>query len=260
LPFSKELYNLRKYNFLIRQLVNRDFKKKYKRSVLGVLWSFLNPLLLMMIQYFVFSNIFRNSIPFFAAYLTIGTVTFNFFSEACVMVLTSIVENSRLITKVYLPKYIYPFIKIISSVINLSIAMIPLAVVCFASGVSFHTTTLLSLYFFVCLIIFSFGVGLLLATFMVFFRDTKFLWGIVNRMWMYMTPIFYPENILANKFKFVLLMNPLHHFLKNIRLCIIDGIFPPAAEYFNCLAFAVGMFLIGMFIFIKNQNKFILYL
>lgn len=254
------LYSLRKYNFLIRQLVNRDFKKKYKRSVLGILWSFLNPLLLMMIQYFVFSNIFRNSIPYFAAYLTIGTVAFNFFSEASGMVLTSIIENSRLITKVYLPKYIYPFIKILSSIINLSISLIPLSLVCMASGVSFHKTTLLSLYFWICLIIFSFGIGLVLSTFMVFFRDTQFLWGIFNRMWMYMTPIFYPENILADKYKFVLLMNPLFHFLKNIRLCIIEGVFPQPMEYVYCLLFAFGSLAVGLFIFLKNQDKFILYL
>lgn len=254
------MYSLRKYNFLIRQLVNRDFKKKYKRSVLGILWSFLNPLLLMMIQYFVFSNIFRNSIPYFAAYLTIGTVTFNFFSEACMMVLTSIIDNAGLITKVYLPKYIYPFIKIISSVINLSISMLPLALVCIASGVSFHKTTLLSLYFFICLVISTFGVGIILATFMVFFRDIQFLWGIFNIMWMYMTPIFYPENILSDKFKFILIINPLYHFLKNIRLCIIDGGWPPIPEYFHCFIFSAGMLAIGLRIFLKNQDKFILYL
>ena len=254
------LHSLRKYNFLIRQLVSKDFKKKYKRSVLGILWSFLNPLFLMTIQHFVFSNIFRSSIHYFAAYLTIGTITFNFFTESCGMILTSITENAGLITKVYLPKYIYPLIKILSSVINLSISMIPLAFVCFMTGVTFHKTTLLSLYFFGCLIIFSFAIGLILATFMVFFRDTQFLWGIFNRMWMYMTPIFYPENILNDKVKLVLSFNPLYHFLKNIRSCIIYGEFPPPMAYLQCLGFALISLAVGLFIFEKNQNKFVLYL
>lgn len=253
-------YSLRRYSFLIRQLVNMDFKKKYKRSILGVLWSFLNPLLLMTIQHFVFSNIFRSSILYFAAYLIIGSISFNFFSEATGVILTSITGNSRLITKVYLPKYIYPLIKIISSVINLAISMIPLALVCFMTGVGFHKTTLLSLYFWMCLIIFSFSIGLILATLMVFFRDTQFLWHIFTMMWMYMTPIFYPENILPEKYKIVLLLNPLYHFLKNIRLCILYGEFPPLVAYGQCLGFSLLALAIGSFIFAKNQDRFILYL
>lgn len=118
-----------KYRFLIRQLVVRDFKTKYKRSVLGVFWSFLNPLLTMCVQYFVFSMIFKSDIPYYAVYLLIGIVTFNFFSEACGMALSSIVGNAPLITKVYMPKYIYPLTRVMSSIINLGISLIPLFLV-----------------------------------------------------------------------------------------------------------------------------------
>ena len=138
--------------------------------------------------------------------------------------------------------------------------MIPLALVCTATRVGFHKTTLISIYFWICLIIFSYAVGLVLATFMVFFRDTQFLWGIFSMMWMYVTPIFYPEEILSDKFKFVLLFNPLYHFLKNIRLCILYGVFPPTIAYFQCLGFSLLALAIGLFIFAKNEDKFILYL
>lgn len=249
-----------RYWFLIKQLVGRDFKTKYKRSVLGVFWSFLNPLLMMTVQYFVFSTLFKSDIPNFAAYLIIGTVMFNFFSESCSMTLVSILGNAGLITKVYMPKYIYPLTRTISSVVNLGISLIPLMLVCLFTGVHMTKAAILSLFFFVCLIIFCLGLGMLLATSMVFFRDTQFLWGVCTMMWMYATPIFYPESILPPNLKFVHQLNPLYHFLRNARICILDGISPEPIVYAQCLLIALGMLMIGAAIFYKNQDKFILYL
>lgn len=251
---------VQKYRFLIRQLVSRDFKTKYKRSILGVFWSFLNPLMTMMVQYFVFSTIFKNDVPYFAAYLIVGTVMFNFFSEACGMTLTSILGNASLITKVYMPKYIYPLTRTLSSAVNLSISLLPALIVCLATGVRLQKSVVLSLYFFACVIVFSLGLGMLLATSMVFFRDTQFLWGVLNMMWMYATPIFYPETILPDNLKFVLQINPLYHFLKSIRMCILDGLSPEPAVYVQCLMIALGMLLAGAFVFYREQNKFALYL
>lgn len=258
--FVNALVAVSKYRFLIRQLVARDFKIKYKRSILGVFWSFLNPLLTMLVQYVVFSTIFRNDVPNFAAYLIIGTVMFNFFGEACGMTLTSILGNASLITKVYIPKYIYPLTRTMSSAVNLSISLIPMVIVCLVTGVTFQKSAVLALYFFICLIIFSLGFGMLLATSMVFFRDTQFLWSVLNMMWMYATPIFYPETILPDNLKIVLQINPLYYFLKSARMCILDGLSPEPAAYFQCLMIALGMLLLGAFVFYRNQDKFVLYL
>ena len=249
-----------KYRFLIRQLIARDFKTKYKRSILGIFWSFLNPLLTMLVQYVVFSTIFKNDILNFAAYLIIGTVMFNFFGEACGMTLTSILGNASLITKVYMPKYIYPLTRTMSSAVNLSISLLPLLIVCLVTGVNFQKSAVLALYFFACLIIFSLGFGMLLATSMVFFRDTQFLWSVLNMMWMYATPIFYPETILPDNLKIVLQVNPLYHFLKSARMCILDGLSPEPTVYFQCLMMALGMLLLGAFVFYRKQDKFVLYL
>ncbi len=251
---------VQKYRFLIRQLVGRDFKTKYKRSVLGVFWSFLNPLLTMLVQYFVFSTIFKSDIPFFAAYLIIGTVMFNFFSEACGMSLTSILGNAGLITKVYMPKYIYPLTRVMSSMMNLGISLIPLVIVCAATGVRFHKSAILALFFLICLVIFCLGLGLLLSTSMVFFRDTQFLWSVFSMMWMYATPIFYPETIIPEDLRFVLALNPLYHYLKNARLCILDGISPEPAVYVQCILIALGALFVGALVFRKNQDEFVLYL
>ena len=251
---------VRKYRFLIRQLVARDFRTKYKRSILGMFWSFLNPLLMMLVQYFVFSTIFKSDVPNFAAYLIIGTVMFNFFNEACGMALGSIVGNASLITKVYMPKYIYPLTRVMSSMVNLVISLIPLLIVCVITGVEFHKSALLAFFFLICLTVFSLGLGLLLSAAMVFFRDTQFLWGVLSMMWMYATPIFYPETILPEEFKFILQVNPLYHFLKNTRLCILSGISPEPVVYVQCLLLALGALLIGALVFRKAQDRFVLYL
>lgn len=251
---------VQKYRFLIHQLVARDFKTKYKRSILGVFWSLLNPLLTMCVQYFVFSTIFKNDVQNFAVYLLIGVVMFNFFSEACGMSLTSILGNSGLITKVYMPKYIYPLTRVMSSMVNLGISLIPLIIMCLATGIHFRKSAVLTLYFMMCLVIFCLGLGLFLSTSMVFFRDTQFLWGVLSMMWMYATPIFYPETILPNEFKFILTINPLYYFLKNSRICILDGISPEPFAYFQCFMIALGMLLVGALVFQKNQDKFVLYL
>lgn len=251
---------VKKYRFLIHQLVGRDFKTKYKRSVLGMFWSFLNPLLTMLVQYFVFSTIFKNDVPNFAAYLIIGTVMFNFFSEACGMALSSIIGNAGLITKVYMPKYIYPLTRVMSSVVNLIVSLIPLLIVCVLTGVEFHKSAVLALYFLVCLMIFSLGLGLLLSASMVFFRDTQFLWGVFSMMWMYATPIFYPESIIPAEMKFIHTLNPLYHFLKNARMCILNGLSPEPVIYVQCFLMAMGMLAVGALVFRKSQDRFVLYL
>lgn len=254
------LIAVKKYRFLIRQLVSRDFKTKYKRSVLGMFWSFLNPLLTMLVQYFVFSTIFKSDIPNFAAYLIIGTVMFNFFNEACGMALSSIIGNAGLITKVYMPKYIYPLTRVMSSVVNLVISLIPMLIVCVITGVHFQKSAVLALYFLICLMIFSLGLGLLLAASMVFFRDTQFLWGVFSMIWMYATPIFYPETIIPANMKFIHTLNPLYHFLKNARVCILDGLSPEPVIYVQCFLIAVAMLAVGALVFRKSQDRFVLYL
>lgn len=253
-------FAIQHYKFLIRQLVARDFKTKYKRSVLGMFWSFLNPLLMMSVQYFIFSTIFESDIPNYAAYLLIGIVCFNFFSEACNMSLYSILGNAALITKVYIPKYIYPVTRVLSSVVNLGISLIPLIIVCVLTGVEFHLSALLSVAFLVCLVLFSLGVGLLLSAAMVFFRDTQFLWSVFSMVWMYATAIFYPESILPEQFRFVLDINPLYHIIRSIRICILNGISPEPAAYATCFCTALAMLILGAFVFKKTQDKFVFYL
>lgn len=247
-----------RYKFLIKQLVLRDFKTKYKRSVLGILWSFLNPLLTMTVQYIVFSTIFRSDIPNFALYLLTGIVCFNFFSEASSMALMSIVGNAPLITKVYVPKYIYPLSRVLSSSINLLFSLIPLLAVMLITGAPLRPALLLLPFGLICLFLFSLGIGLLLSTAMVFFRDTQFLWGVVSMLWMYLSPIIYPESIIPVKFLTSYKCNPLYHIIRFIRIILMDGISPEPKAYGLCIIASAVPLIIGAVVFKKNQDKFVL--
>ncbi|MCD7999269.1 MAG: ABC transporter permease [Clostridiales bacterium] len=249
-----------RYKFLIKQLVARDFKIKYKRSILGYLWSFLNPLLTMVVQYIVFSTIFRSDIKNFPVYLLSGVVFFSFFTEAVSQGLTSIVGNASLITKVYVPKYIYPVTKVISSSINLFISLIPLLLLAIFTGAPINQTVILLVVPIACMLIFCMGLSLLLSSAMVFFRDTQYLWNVISLAWMYATPLFYPESILPDNFKVILKINPIYYIVSFVRSILIDGISPEPIKYIYCIAFSLGMLLIGSLAFKRNQNKFVLYI
>ncbi len=251
---------LYRYNFLISQLVIRDFKSKYKRSILGVFWSFLNPLMTMTVQFLVFSTFFRADTQNYPVYLLSGVVCFSFFSECTAMCLTSISGNARLITKVYIPKYIFPLARTISSSINLAISLVPLFLASLVLNVVIRPQAILFFYFLICLIIFSLGIGLFLSALMVFFRDIQFLWSVLTQIWMYATPIFYPAEIIPEEYKFIVRLNPLYHFIGNARTCLINGISPEPRAYIFCLIFALGSLLIGAITFKKTQDRFALYL
>ena len=249
-----------RYQFLIKQLVGRDFKTKYKRSVLGMAWSFLNPLLTMCVQYVVFSTLFKSDIPNYSVYLLTGIVFMNFFSEAVSMGMTSITGNAALIKKVYMPKYIYPVSRVISSLVNFMIALIPLLLVMLLNGLWPRPALLLLVFDILCLLGFVTGMGLLLTTAMTFFQDTQFLWGVVSMMWMYLTPVFYPETIIPAKLLTLYHMNPMYQYITFARICIIDGVSPAPMAYLWCIISSVVVLALGVFVFKKNQDKFVLYL
>ncbi len=252
------IHSLSKYRFLVKQLVSRDFKTKYKRSVLGVLWSFLNPLLTMGIQFVVFSTLFKSDINNFVVYLLSGIICFNFFSETANMCLMSIIGNATLINKVYVPKYIYPLSRSLSSGINLLLSLIPLLLMLLITRTPITPAILLLPFALLMLFLFSYGVGLILATLMVFFRDTQFLWNIFSMLLMYLTPIFYPETIIPAQFLTLYRLNPLYQIITFVRSILIDGISPGPMAYLGCILVAVIPLGLGILIFKKNEDKFVL--
>lgn len=249
-----------KYHFLIKQLVGRDFKTKYKRSVLGYLWSFLNPLMTSLVQYLVFSTVFKADIDHFPAYLMTGTIFFGFFNEAVGQGMTAIVGNAALITKVYVPKWIYPTTKVCASATNFVISLIPLFIIAIFTGCMLKPAFLLLIFDVTCLLIFCIGMAMVLSAANVFFRDTQYLWSVVSMAWMYATPLFYPETIIPESSRWLLRLNPLYHYIKFARVCIIDGVSPRLQTYGYCIVAALLSLGIGCIVFKRTQNRFALYI
>ncbi|NQX66692.1 ABC transporter permease [Paenibacillus alba] len=256
--FKQAITIQRKYGFLLSQLVERDFKTKYRRSVLGILWSLLNPLLIMVVQFMVFSTLFRFDIPNYSVYLLSGIVMFNYMSEATSQAMTCIIQNASLINKVYIPKYIYPFSRVLSTGVNFLFSLVALYLVIIVTGTHVTFSHIAILYVILCMFVFIIGLSLLLASMMVFFRDTQFLYSIGLTIWTYLTPIFYPESILPPIMIFVMKFNPMYHFIRFFRFVILYGGIPDLMAWVYCAIFAVISFSIGAYVFKRNQNKFIL--
>ena len=244
------LQSAKKYSFLLSQLVSRDFKTRYKRSVLGVLWSMLNPLLTMCVQYLVFSNLFKWNVENYAVYLLIGSVTFNFFSEASQAALVSITGSASLITKVYIPTYIFPVAKVLSA----------LYLIIFMQGMSLNIYHLMIPVLYVALILFTCGMGLILSALMVYFRDTQFLYGVIIVLWMYLTPLFYPVDIIPENLMGLYSLNPMYQYVTFFRTLVLDGAMPSLTQFAWCFGYAFGLLGIGLLVFRKLKRNFILYI
>ena len=251
---------LTRYGFLMRQLISRDFKTRYKRSVLGMAWSFLNPLMTMTVQYIVFSTLFKSNIDNYVVYLMVGIVFMNFFIEAVNQCMISITSNATLIKKVYMPRYIFPLTKVVSSLINFGLALLPLLAVVLLSGTRLRLSLLLLPFDILCLLGFVLGMGLLLTTAMTFFQDTQFLWGVVSMMWMYLTPVFYPESIIPQRMLALYHMNPMYQYINFARICIIQGVSPAAQSYLWCALSATAVLGLGVWVFRRHQDQFVMYL
>ena len=259
--FKNIIANFKKYSFLLQQLISRDFKVKYKRSVLGVLWSLLYPVLNMAVMALVFSNIFKFSTPGvnYLVYVLSGLIIFNYFTEASNLAISSIVANFSLINKIYIPKYIFPLSKCLFVGINFLLTLIPLYIVIFATGTGINIYHLVLPYAYICLFMFTLGMGLILATISVFLRDMFYIYSIVLTLWTYLTPIMYDIAIIPAKFQLILKLNPMYHYIDFIRKIILYHQMPSAFTFAVCGISSVIFLVIGLVAFKKNQDKFIYY-
>lgn len=261
--------NFKRYWFLMTQLISRDFKVKYKRSVLGVLWSLLNPILMMTVMAIVFSQMFKFKVEGinYLVYLMTGIVLWNYFSQASNASMTSVVENFSLINKIYIPKYVFPISKCLFVGIDFLLTLIPwigiIALSYFGLGeytCHFNIYYLVLPYIFLCMLMFTVGVGLLLSCVSVFLRDIFHIYGIVLTLWNYLTPVFYSIEILPEKLQMLMQFNPMYQFLTATRTIVVYGQMPSLKMLGIVTAFGLGMLFIGSQVFRKKQDKFIYYI
>ena len=249
------------FDELLKQLVIRDVKLKYRRSYLGYLWSILNPLMLMMVLVVVFSNIFRFDIPNFPLYMIAGQTMFNFMIEATNNAVWSITGNASLLKKTYVPKYIFTLSKVGSSLVNLVFSLGALVLVMVFTGAEFSWNLLYFPIIILQVLIFSLGISLFLAAATVFFRDIQYLWGVFVSMWMYLTPLFYPASIIPNEYQELYkTANPMYWYVEQFRDIVLYAHFPNTNSIYMGTALAFVILLLGAWYFNKKQDEFILYI
>ena len=255
-----QMFSFNRYKHLLRLLVRRDFVSRYRKSILGVLWSLLNPLLTMLVLSFVFSYLFRRSVEYFPVYLISGQLIFNFYSEATKQAMNAVISSEGIIKKIYVPKYVFPLARVISSLVNVAFSFLAFLLVFIVIGVPFRWTLLLLPIPVLYTFIFSLGVAMLLSSMAVFFRDLKYLYGIFTLLLMYLTPIFYPVDILPKSYIPIIGFNPLYHFVDYYRNLALYGKVPDLWSNMVCIGFALAALCGGVYFFMSQQEKYILHL
>lgn len=249
-----------KYRGLFKQLVSRDIKLKYRRSILGYLWSILNPLLTMLIMTIVFSQVFRFSIENFPVYLLCGNVIFVFFSTVTNQSCFSVLANASLIKKTYLPKYIFIISKITSGFVDFAFSLVALILVMIITKSKFSFNNLLFVIPAIELFFFCLGLGLFLAQANVFFRDTQYLYSIFCTALSYLTPLFYPIEILPDNVRYVVEhFNPIFLYVDMFRQCVYLNHMIDVKSILAGFVWSTLAILIGGVLFNIKQDKFILY-
>lgn len=249
----------KQYGFLFSELVKRDFKKKYKRTFLGMLWSLLSPLLTLLIMRIIFTRFFGEQIEHYTIYLFCGNIIFSFFSDATGAGMVGLMENADVFTTVNVPKYLFVLSKNVSSLINFSLTFLVFLLFCAIDRVQLSATFLLLPYPIICLIIFNVGTGLLLSALFVYFRDVQYLWGVFITMLTYVSAIFYTIDGYAEWVQRLFLFNPVYVYIKYFRLAVLNATVPSPEFHLLAAFYALFALFLGCLIYRLNTNKFVYY-
>lgn len=262
-PFAKT--ELDKNRFILKQLVTKDFKRKYRRSVLGIAWSVLNPLMMMIVMSVVFSFVFRADIENYPLYLILGNITFSFMSESTSQALMSFIDAAPLLKKVRVSRFVFPVQKVLFALVNFTFSLVAVALVMlwFRVVPTWHIIWLPVCLF--LLVLFCSGIGLIVGSLAVFFRDVVHLWSVILTAWTYLTPIFWvPTQLAANGaptwVMSIVGLNPMYGFVTFMRDIFLWNQNPSMQTLGLCVFWAVIMLGIGILVFRKTQHKFILYI
>ena len=253
------IQKLKKNQFLFAQLVHRDFTQKYKRTVLGIAWSVLSPLLTLLVMNIIFGTLLGANIEHYTIYLFTGQLIFSFFNDSTNEGMTSLLNNAEIFTKVNVPKYMFLFSKNVSSLINFGITLGIYFVFVAINGIPFTWKFVLLLFPILCLVVFNLGMGLILSALYVFFRDIQYLYSIFTLLLMYMSAIFYSIETFPQIGKNLFLLNPIYVYIRYFRKIVIEGDIPSIWLHLAALGYAVAAFGIGAWIYKKKNHSFLYY-
>lgn len=257
-PALEELTQIAHYRHLIFQLTRRDVLTRYKRSFLGIAWTMLNPLGMMVVLTIAFSSIFRfGDVESYPAYVLSGLLAWNFFSQATTASMVNLVWGGGLLHRIYIPRTSFALAAIATGVVNILLSMVPLILVMVITGVIINATFLMFPIPIVLLACFALGVGLLISTFAVYFPDVAEMYQIAVMGWMYLTPVIYPEEILPPQYSFIVThLNPMSYLVKLFRIPIYYGRPPTLFEFMPGILVALVTLILGWIVFTRKSDEF----
>ena len=255
-PALEELRGIFQYRDLIYQLVRRDIVTRYKRSVLGIAWTMLQPLGMMIVMTIVFSNLFQ-SIKGYPSYILSGLISWTFFSQTTNAAIHQIVWGGQLLNRIYMPRTSFAVSAISTGVINLAFSLVPLLAIMLIIGRPIRWSIIFIPISMILLAAFALGVGLILSTLAIYFPDVAEMYQIILVAWMYVTPIIYPEEILPQAYRFwITNLNPMYHLVRIFRMPIYEGVFPGWTELAIGCSIAITTLVVGWLFFSKKADEF----
>jgi ABC-2 type transport system permease protein len=255
-----EISEILRYKDLLRNLVARDIKVRYKRSFIGFFWVMLHPLLMMIVLSMVFSELFKIETKNYSVYVLSGFILWNFFAQSTSCALTSFTGNLSLINKIHLPKSVFPLAVILSGLIHFVFSLVPLFAIFLISGTPMTSQIYMLPILILMVMLFSLGVSLIVSTLTVFFHDTRYIYDVLLMAFMYATPIFYPESIIPGKYALILHLNPLFYFMHLFRMILYIGGPDLYLSLGYCFLFSVGTLIFGWAVYSRYKERIIYYI
>lgn len=256
-PAIEEVVNAIRYKDLIAHLVRRDITTRYKRSILGILWTMLNPLGVMIIMTIVFQSFFHRQ-QFFPVYLLSGLLIWNFFNQTTTAIIHDLIWGEILFQRIYIPRSTFAIAAVGTGIVNLVLALVPLVLVKLAIGSPIAWQIV---FFPICILdvaCFSLGTGLIVASFALYYHDISEMYQVILTGWFYVTPIIYPLDTLPASIQHVLAFNPMVYFVNLIRDSFYYNQVPTAHELLLTGAIAAATLLIGWFLFARQTEEFVM--
>ncbi|MGN0778981.1 MAG: ABC transporter permease [Aristaeellaceae bacterium] len=250
---------IQRHWFLFQELVKRDFMRKYNRTILGMGWSILSPLLQLLVMRIVFTQFFGRNVAHYTTYLFCGNLVFSYFKESTNGSLLSLLNNAHIFTKVNMPKYLFLLSKNVSSLINFCLTMVIFFLFAALDQITFTWNMLALIYPMLCLVVFNIGVGMILAVMYVFFRDLSYLYDIFTLMLTYLSAIFYTVDGFSPAIQNLFYLNPLYCYISYFRVIVLDGVLPSLSLHLLCMVYAVAALGLGALIYRKNNQKLLYY-
>lgn len=249
----------KRYQFLFEELVKRDFKKKYKRTILGMGWSILSPLLMLLVMRLVFTQFFGRTMQHYTTYLFCGNLVFSFFNDSTTQGMSALTSNAKIFTKVNVPKYLFLFSKNVQCLINFGLTLCVFFVFCIIDHITFTWRFILLIYPIGCLVVLNIGMGLILSALYVFFRDMAYLWRVCIQLLMYMSAIFYNVDNYSPQVQRIFLLNPVYVIIKYFRVVVINSSVLSPLYHLLMAAYALIALGIGCWIYKKYNHQFLYY-